>query len=80
MIEQLVGPGYIAIWDQGLADARAKLADSCAFVLVTVNRETRSVDFAALSRDIGPEGVIQLLDSTIEGCLKSVEEIEESFD
>ena len=76
MIRSLEGPGYIHLWDQGLAEARASLRNCAAFVIVTVNADTRQTEFHALSRDFGPEGMASLLDVTAEACIASIAEIE----
>lgn len=76
-IEHVEGPGCVAMWDQGFAQARDALADSCAFVLVTVNKHTMQVDFAALSNGLSADSMVQLLDSTVEGCLRTIPELEE---
>ena len=70
------GPGSVHVWDQGLAEAQDKLRRSAAFVLVTLDRETRQVDLSALSCDLDHAGMVQLLDVTVDGCLASLYEVE----
>ena len=76
-VEHAEGPACVAMWDQGYASARDALANSCAFVLVTVAKDTGQVDFAALSNGLASEGMVSLLDTTIRGAIETVEELEE---
>ena len=79
-LEHVYGPGCVAMWDQGFAAARDQLNECCAFVLVTVNKKTMHVDFAALSNGLSASGMVQLLDSAIEGALGTIPQLEEVAD